>query len=74
MIDKFQHRRLYLNDDSTFFEHYGRQMDVKTTLGAYWDRSMSKQKPSHHPCNPNLFIKRSKQVKRFTEGTVKGLV
>ena len=28
----------YFDVDSTFFESYGRQMDVKTTLCAYWDR------------------------------------
>ena len=29
--------RLYLDFDSKFFERYGRQLDVKTTLCIYWD-------------------------------------
>ena len=29
--------RHYLDIHSTFYERYGRQIDVKTTLSAYWD-------------------------------------
>ena len=29
--------RRYLDVDLTTFERYGRQMDVKTTLCAYWE-------------------------------------
>ena len=29
-------KRRHLDVDSTFFEIYGRQMDVKTTLCVYW--------------------------------------
>ena len=31
--------RRYLDVDSTFFERYGRQMSVKTTLRAYRDKT-----------------------------------
>ena len=31
--------RRYLDVNPTSFERYGRQMDVKTTLCAYWERS-----------------------------------
>ena len=35
--------RRYLDVDSTVFERYGRQMDVKTTLCGYWVKNLLTQ-------------------------------
>ena len=40
--DIFVNTTRCMDVDLTFFERYGRQMDVKTTLRAYWEGCYTK--------------------------------